>query len=360
MRTACSTLLLAAIAAATASRTARAADERLLVVVESAPGLVVDAREVRQTIGAELGIPVVAPDEPAAAGASNVLIVAVDKAEIRMSLRGSAAGLVARTIPLPLDRPARLREIGWLAGNLARDQVSGIVAVPAERAAAPRDLLVTASDEAPAIAPQAALAPPETQPPPARASGSETEATISARPLDAATSRGPRWTITAAGGPTATLANPFVETSGPTVVRDTTYQLELQRQASPDSLIFGAALDAGTDSSSSLIGIAGFVGSDWRHRHWFLETTAGVGLELARLPVISRTVSNSSLTGSSSETTVSSEHQPVLYVRGAGTLGFPISRSLDLVARAGIHVASSGGFATDFLSATAGLRFRIP
>ena len=360
MRTVGTSLLLAAIAAATTSRTARAADERLLVVVESAPGVAVDARDVRQRIGAELGIAVVAPTDAAAAGASNVLVVAIDKAEIRMSLRGSAAGLVARTIPLPLDRTARLREIGWLAGNLARDQVSGIVAVPAERAGAPRELPVAAADEAPATAtaPQSAPATPELPMPPARVSGSEAEATISARPIDAAVSHGPRWTITAAGGPTATFVPPG-RLGGP-VIRDTTYELELQRQASPDSLIFGAALEAGTDSSSSLIGIAGFVGSDWRHRHWFLETTAGAGLELARLYVANRTVTNSSLTGTSSETTVSSERQPVLYVRGVGTLGFPISSSLDLVGRLGIHLASSGGFATDFLSATVGLRFRLP
>jgi hypothetical protein len=352
MRTACSTLLLAVIAAATAARTARAADERLLVVVESAPGVAVDAREVRQTIGTELGIPVVAPTDAAAAGASNVLIVSVDRSDIRMSLRGSAAGLVARTIPLPPDRPARLREIGWLAGNLARDQVSGIVAAPAERAAAPRELLVAAADVATA-----------TEPPPVTAPASEPTVAASARPFEPAAATGPRWAITGAGGPTATffLWGADNRADAATVLRGSTYELEAQRQASPGSLIFGAALEVGTDpGGGQRFGLAGLVGSSWQPRHWFLETTGGVGLGLAPMPQATRTVTNSSLSGSSSETTVSTKPQPVLYLRGVGTVGFPISSSLDLVARVGVHLASSGGFATDFLSGTAGLRFRIP
>jgi hypothetical protein len=352
MRTACSTLLLAVIAAATAARTARAADERLLVVVESAPGVAVDAREVRQTIGTELGIPVVAPTDAAAAGASNVLLVAIDKSEIRMSLHGSAAGLVARTIPLPPDRPARLREIGWLAGNLARDQVSGIVAVPAERpAATKKELVIAAADVATA-----------TEPPPVTAPSSEPTVAASARPSEPAAATGPRWAITGAGGPTASFFwndNNIGET--PTVLRGSTYELEAQRQASPGSLIFGAALEVGTaPGDDQRFGLAGLVGSSWQHRRWFLETTGGVGLGLVSMPQATRTVTNSSLSGSSSETTVSTELQPVLYLRGMGTVGFPISSALDLVARVGVHLASSGGFATDFLSATAGLRFRIP
>jgi hypothetical protein len=359
MRTPWMSFLIAAIVATTASRTARGADERLLVVVESGPGVGVDARDVRQTIGAELGIAVVAPSDAAAVGASNVLIVAVDKTDIRMSLRGSAAGLVARTIPSPVDRPARLREIGWLAGNLARDQVSGIVAVPAERAVATKALVIAAADLAPAAEPSPAVAPPPLPPPAAQGWGMEPAESVSARPVEAQASRGSPWAITAAGGPTAT----FNTGNGPAVLRDTSYQLEAQHQASPNGLILGVALEVGTDApvyGSQLGGIAGLVGSGWHRRHWFLEATTGVGLELARLSQTTRTVTNSSLTGSSSSSTESSDIQPILYLRGVGTVGVPISTSLDLVARLGVHVASSGGFATDFLSATAGLRFTIP
>lgn len=349
-----------------ATATARASDERLLVVVESGPGVVVDARDVRQTIGAELGIPVVAPSDAAAAGASNVLIVAVDKSDIRMSLRGSAAGLVARTIPSPVDRPARLREIGWLAGNLARDQVSGIVAVPAEWAAPHPTLLTAAADSPAAGAPLSAVSPPPPDPPPASTAAAAMSAlttTVTARPFGTERTRGPLWAITAAGGPTAALALEQ-EAGASTVVRDTTFQLELQRQSSPGSFIFGAALDIGTASpyyGSQLFGVAGFFGSSWHYRHWFLEATTGAGLEVARLPpTLDYTVTNAAGGASMSRTIVSSDFQPLLYLRGAGTLGVPIAKSFDFVARLGIHLASSGGFTTDFLSATAGVRFEIP
>jgi hypothetical protein len=349
MRTLCKSLWVVAIAVTAAGGTARGSDDRLLVVVESGPGVSVDARDVRETIGHELGMPVVAPSDAEATGASNVLIVAVDKADIRMSLRGSAAGLVARTIPSPLDRPGRLREIGWLAGNLARDQVSGIVAVPAERTATSKRLVLAAAD-----------ATPSTEPPPSAIASTEPAATVSARPIETVQPQGPRWTITAAGGPTAAFG--YFQ-GGSTLIWDATYQVEAQRQSSTDGLILGAALDVGTNSpntGSELVGIAGIVGTSWRHRRWFVETTAGIGLELARLEQVTRTVTNSSLTGSSSDTTVTNTVQPVLYLRGVGTLGFPISRSLDLVTRFGVHLASSGGSSTDFVSATAGLRFRLP
>jgi hypothetical protein len=365
MQTRRTAFFAATLTLAAAAGTARASDERLLVVVESGPGVAVDARDVRQTIGAELGVPVVAPSDAAAAGASNVLIVAVDKSDIRMSLRGSAAGLVARTIPSPLDRPTRLREIGWLAGNLARDQVSGIVAVPAERNAEHPTLLIAAADSPPAGAPLSAVSPPPPDPSPASAIAAATPAPteiIAARPFETERTRGPLWAITAAGGPTAALA---LEQDRPsTVVRDTTFQLEIQRQSSPSSFIFGAALDIGTASryyGSQLFGMAGFFGSGWHRRNWFLEATAGAGLEVARLPpTIDYTVFNAAGGATMSSETVSSDFQPLLYLRGTGTLGVPIAKSFDFVARVGVHLASSGGFTTDFLSATAGVRFEIP
>src|SRR4051812_22946018 len=71
----------------------------LLVVVETAPGADVDAVEVRQAISGELGTAVRAPRDPAAPDTSDLLIVAVDRAEIRMSLRGGAGSVVSRAVP---------------------------------------------------------------------------------------------------------------------------------------------------------------------------------------------------------------------------------------------------------------------
>lgn len=360
MRALTRTLFLAIIAAAAVPGTAGAADDPLLVVVESAPGVSIDARDVRRTIGAELGILVVAPADPTATGASRVLIVAVDRAEIRMSLRANADGLVARTIPAPPDRPARMREIGWLAGNLARDQVSGIVSVFAEPLAPTKELVITAADTPRATEPANVPSPPPTVLPvagPAR----EPPATVSARPTEVPIApQASRWAITVAGGPTAALV---LQNGSSTPVRDVTYQLEIQHQASPDALIFGAALDIGTDSptfGSQLFGIAGIVGSSWYHRHWFLETTAGAGLEVARLAPTTTGTIHTSEAGATSTTTISNEFQPTLYLRGTGTVGLPIATAFDLVARFGIHLSSEGGSSADFVSATAGLRFRLP
>lgn len=365
MRTPSRSFLLSLIAIAAIAKTARGADERLLVVVESAPGVGVDARDVRQTIGAELGISVVAPTDATAAAASNVLIVSVDRADIRMSLRGSAAGLVARTIPAPLDRPARLRRIGWLAGNLARDQVSGIVAAPAERGPATREMEIAAADVTPATAPTPdGPAPDDLLPPPApsaAANSAEPAAIVSARPAKVATSQGPHWAITAASGATGAA---FSQDGSATAIREVGHQLELQHQSSPDALIFGAALDVGTRSPLSgadLVGIAGFVGTGWRHRRWFVETTAGLGLEVARLPNSSLHVPTIPPNGGPiSETTVNGPFQSLLYLRGVATAGLSITTSLDLVGRVGVHLASAGGFAADLLSASAGLRFTLP
>jgi len=146
------------------------------------------------------------------------------------------------------------------------------------------------------------------------------------------------------------------------LIRDTSYELEAQRQAARGGLLFGGALEVGTNAptyGAELVGIAGLIGSSWHGRRWLLETTAGLGLELARLSQASRTVTNSSLTGASSST-VTNTIEPLLFVRGVATAGIPISTSLDLVARLGIHLGSSGGFETAYLSATVGLRFRIP
>ena len=137
------------------SLAAAAVVDPLLVVVETAPGAVVDAVEVRQAITGELGKAVRAPRDPAAPDTPDLLIVAVDRAEIRMSLRAGAGGVVSRTVPAPSDRKARLQSIGWLVGNLARDQVGAIVApvpAPAPVSLASVEMAPSSRAEAPAPA----------------------------------------------------------------------------------------------------------------------------------------------------------------------------------------------------------------
>src|SRR5262245_13333095 len=112
----------------TAQGAARGAEPRLLVSVEVAPGVGVAAADVRRAVGTELGTAVIAARESSADGATDVLLVALDPREIRMSLRAGSAPIVSRAIAAPADRTERLRSIGWLAGNLVRDQVGPIVA----------------------------------------------------------------------------------------------------------------------------------------------------------------------------------------------------------------------------------------
>ena len=228
---------LFALALIRGAGSAHAADEPLLVVVESTPGAGIDAREVRQTVGAELGIPVVAPEDATAAGASNVLIVSIDKSDIRMSLRGSAAGLVGRTIPAPVDRPTRLREIGWLAGNLARDQVSGIVAAPAEHRAGAHATDLAAADLAPAIETAPQTAPPaDLTAVPARSP--EPAAIVATDPSASAPPGGSLWSVTAAFGPTAdkgALLRNGSGSGGTIFTGNTAFQIEVERVAAQRS-----------------------------------------------------------------------------------------------------------------------------
>ena len=101
-----------------------AAASPLLVVVESTDHAAPDPEAVRRSIQAELGTLVVAPasDEQAP---TDLLVVSIDRSHIRMSLRTSTTAVVTRTIDAPADRVTRARQIAWLAGNLARDQVGG-------------------------------------------------------------------------------------------------------------------------------------------------------------------------------------------------------------------------------------------
>ena len=127
MTTVCRSTAFVLLAVGGAAGSARATDGPLLVAVDVAPGVDVAPADVRQAVASELGTPVVGVREPTAAAASDVLLIGVDTHELRMSLRAGAAPALSRTITIPSDRSGRLRSIGWLAGNLVRDQVGPIV-----------------------------------------------------------------------------------------------------------------------------------------------------------------------------------------------------------------------------------------
>ena len=182
---------------------ARAADDPLLVVVETQPGLGVDAADVRRRIAGELRQRVVSPSDPAAPRASQVLIVSLDEHDIRISMRTGASARVSRTIPDVAERAARLRAVAWLAGNLARDQVGPLL-----------PSLALAPTPKPAAEPAPAAAPTAHRPGDHRAAAGGTAARSAPRPRRRQTRRSrprsepreagvhPRWWITASGGAT--------------------------------------------------------------------------------------------------------------------------------------------------------------
>jgi hypothetical protein len=282
------------VVAATAvpSFVAAAVVDPLLVVVETAPGAVVDAVEVRHAITGELGTPVIAPRDPTAPDTSDLLIVTVDRAEIRMWLRAGAAGVVSRAVPAAGDRKARLQSIGWLAGNLARDQVGAVVA-----ALPPRAAVSVASVEA-EPAPRAEVPPPVpapapqpvTDPPPfagnaAREPAGAPGGIVSTPSAPAADGDvGSQWSLALGGGPSALFQGDRDQRvwPGPGV-----WYLELQRRASPNGLILGAVLDVGPDmalagvrgASIDFMGLAVLVGGGRRFGRIVVEATGGLGPE---------------------------------------------------------------------------------
>jgi hypothetical protein len=344
---------------------ARAGGDPLLVVVESAPGADVGPVDVRQAIAMELRAPVVAPRQPGAVDSDKLLVVALDSGAIRMSLRTGTGQAVSRTIPAPPERPARLRAIGWLAGNLARDQVGGIVEAPPARPS-PGPRTIAAADLPPVIPP--AREPPtraeDTTPTPAEAAPSSSPGGLaSVRATAAPVAPGPQWAVTAAAGPTLNIYmsnNRFLDShvGGP---RDagSIYQIAVQRWSAGDGLTYGAAFDVG-NSIYDFVGVAGLVGTRWQHRRWFLEGSVGIGPELVQLPTHNERLTTSSATGGPVITdVVTMDEHLALHVSGIGVVGVPISRMFDLVAKVDLRLTSAGS-ETDFLSGSLGLRVRLP
>jgi hypothetical protein len=332
---------------------ARAGQEPLLVVVEASPGAEVGPWDARQAIAGELGTAVVAPRDRAAADTARLLVVAVDGETIRMSLRDGASALVSRTIPAPPERAARLRAIGWLAGNLARDQVSGIVT------ALPAQLPQAAPTLADAGHPTVATEPPPLPHPTAAPEAAGPAETVTSRALEPAPPQGAQWSITATAGPT--MGTQLMRGSGIKYWDQygSMYELALQRRASPDGLILGAALAIGDPVfEERRPALSGLVGTRWEGRRWYVEAIAGLGIELMLQPAEHTTVS-SGTGGQSIQYVTTYDDEPAPFVSGTGLLGVRVSRSFDLVAQISGHFGPMG-LTYDYLSGEAGVRLRLP
>jgi hypothetical protein len=357
---------------------ARAVDGPLLVVVEAPPALDADAAEIRRAIGTELHSRTVAPMKTPTETSDRALIVALDRDRIAMSLRTSDAAPVARSIPAPPERAARLRAIAWLAGNLARDQVTPILAeAPIEMpslATLPPPATTSATTEPPPLPSLPSSGYPVSESPPA----ADSTTTISTRFRDQEPAGSVRWSISAADGPTTGFpvgnTNGGLGGSGPGAPQlynpfrsgfwngfwGSAWRIDVQRRTKANGPFVGAAL-GGTagDWAPQLLGVTAFVGSARHLGHWSFEPTIGAGLELAEV-----SGGNTVLTQSSNDTTftttetTSNALRPALCADATIAIGHPVSDSLDAFVRLGLH-ATTIGLDNWFLSATLGLRYNL-
>ena len=340
-------------------RPAYAAEGPLLIVVEAPPALDADAAEIRRAIGAELRSETVAPMRTTAAPPGRALIVALDRERIAMSLRTSDGAPVGRVIPAPAEHAARLRAIAWLAGNLARDQVTPILAdTPAD---------TTPLATIPSIAPDPTTAPPPVSRPPTEPpSLGEAPATIEAHVTTSKPSSPSRWSIGAAAGPTVGLFSGF---RGPGNYPKfgnlfdevgTVWQIEVQRRAEASGFFTGAVLEGTSGSYAPQgVGAMAFVGAAKLHARWRFGANIGIGLEAAEEPVTSTTATHDSVNGFVNTTTIDTVlRTPSLYGGGALSVAHPITESLDAVFHLGAHL-STVSVDDWFLSATLGLRYSL-
>jgi hypothetical protein len=362
------------ICAASLERPAHAAQRPLLVVVEAPAALDADAAEIRRAIGTELGCETVAPTKTTADPPERALIVALDRDQITMSLRAGDAAPVTRSIPTPPERAARLRVIVWLAGNLARDQVSPIVAelvtVPALR---------PTSEALPAIQPSHgaddATSPPPSpsiEPPPF-----ETTSTTVTTHLNPAPAHRSPWTIGAAAGPAVStydlahsLRQSIFGSWSASSVGDvfshtgTTWRVELRHQTEGSRLFTGLVLEGAAASDSpglgtgDSLGAGGVVGSSLQLGRWSLEASFGAGVDLHQQTVEVVVTMMSSTNGFTSSSSQESAMRAGLCAGGTVAVSHPVFESVDAVLSLNAHVSIIDEY-DGYLAAMLGLRYNL-
>jgi hypothetical protein len=346
---------------------ARAADGPLLVVVEAPPALEADAAEIRRAIGAELHAHTIAPMSTPAEASGRALIVALDRERIAMSLRANDGTSVARVIPAPADHAARLRAIAWLAGNLARDQVSPILAEgPAEPSplATIPSLPATfpATEPPPTPAPSSpSVAPSSVAPPPNNAGGT----TISIR-TEPRSPPGPlRWSISGSVGPVIAGVARDWGTSwhlfGPQP--STAWQLTVQRSREHERLVIGGTLEGtynedGNGDGPQLIGANVFVGIGSRFRYFALEATIGAGPEAALDNQAGVTSRSTQMDGNTTSVVEYSVYRLDLYGQGTAIAAIPLGGSVEGLVGLGVHLNAFQEH-NWFATATVGLRYEL-
>jgi hypothetical protein len=157
-------------------------EPEILVVFVSPGSSGLDPAAVRRAIAKELHVTV--SSRPSAAAAATLTVRVERTGELSLVHRSAAGRELTRVVDLPADRQQRLEVIALLAGNLARDEASGLAASlrPHPEAAGPSESTVAAPAEVPSGAPSrtrqtrpAAKAPQEPTAVDARADGRRSE-----------------------------------------------------------------------------------------------------------------------------------------------------------------------------------------
>ncbi len=154
------------------------------------------------------------------------------------------------------------------------------------------------------------------------------------------------WTLSAAAGPVIVVlaqpaASPWPPAFGAGAVA---WQAEVQRRSRDQPFLVGAAVEGTHDDQTGgqqLLGARAFAGTIWRHRHWSLETTFGLGIEAAQ-------VFQANLT-----------YQLGVYAQGTLAAAVPISGSLEALLGLGVHLTPTHD-EDWFAAGTIGVRYRLP
>jgi hypothetical protein len=344
--------VLGMVVTARAARAGEGGDTPLMVAVEIAPGVGLDGDDVRRVIAGELRRRVVAPALAPTVDAEDVLVVAVSAARIVVSFHARSDERASRAIATPPDRAARLRAVAWLAGNLARDQVSPLILAAVTT---PPEAPTSVNYDGSHVAAAASLSATQPAPMPAASDPAVPPADIAVvhrrEAPTAHLSEDPSWTISLAGGPTMSYLG---SEDGAPANFTPSWQGEVQHRPL-DGWLLGAAIDFGPTPLHRL-GFAATAGIFQRWRDFRFEETLGVGVETGT--TTSTMIQNSSLTGINSTTETSAS--ATLYARAFVTAAHPLWHSWDVVLRLGGHSNVEGTPYTSFLASSLGVRLRLP
>ncbi len=186
---------------------------------------------------------------------------------------------------------------------------------------------------------------------------------VSAAPVTAdSSSDSVEWLVSGAVGPVfAGLAAPSAGIWPPGVgLASTAWQVELQRRRPNERFVGGVMLegtyDRGGGAGPQLLGLDAFIGKDWHHRHWSLEATIGVGVEAAGAGVAAA----QELQSYSYTTYINRlSYQLGLYAQGTLAAAVPVSNTVDILLRLGVHLTAAHD-EDWFAASTIGFRYRLP